>query len=264
MTPIILGLTITLFSALISVYEKWKKKNESEYRRRNRITLALLVIAIAGAFLSFFAGYVAIKQRKISENSAIKRQEKIDSQSNLIYQLEKLNHSLISKDIEYSKRLDSSSYENYLLAKEISQQTVELKDYASGKGSYCHFDLGMKGETPNSYHLMLYSFGNNPMDNVIARIVDVFDMNKNPLGTIVDIGKVYPKIHTVRIFETTYTPVKPDSIWLNIFFQTGSREFVEELKQIRINGKWVVSKKVFDEKNKIVVSKVDKDFPKDF
>lgn len=263
MTQIILGLIITLISALISIYEKWKKKNEPEYRKKNNIAVALLFIAFAGGLLSFFAGFDAIKQKQRSEIGAAKRQERLDSQSVTIYNLEQLNHDLIKKSIEYSKRLDSSSYQNYLLSKDIISQTRDIKDYETGKGSYCHFDLGFKGLTPNSYRFVLYSSGSNPMDNVIARIVDIYDMEKKPQGIILHIGKVYPKIHTARIFETAYTPVKPDSIWLNIFFQTGGREIVEELKQVRIDGKWVVSK-IISEDGKTIYSKIDKNFPKNF
>jgi hypothetical protein len=263
MTQIILGFIITVFSALISIYEKWRKKDDLEYRKKNNISLALLFIAIAGGLLSFFAGFDAIQQKQLSEIATAKRQKKIDSQSATIYQLEQLNYNLINKSIDYSKRLDSSSYENYLLSKDIIRHTKDLKDYETGKGSFCHFDLGFSGPTPNSFRFVLYSSGNNPMDNVVARIVDLYDLRNNPIGVTLNIGKIYPKIHTARIFETSYTPVKPDSIWLNIFFQTGSREIVEELKQVRLNGKWVISK-ILSEEGKTVYTKIDKNFPKNF
>jgi cell division protein FtsB len=263
MIQLILGLIVTLLSALISIYEKWRRRAEPEYRKRNNLAIALLLIAFCGGFLSFFAGFDAIKQKRLSEIVASKRQERVDSQTTTIYKLEKLNHDLINKTIEYNKRLDSSSYENYSLSKYIIGQTKELKDYETGKGSFCHFDLGFMGPTPNSYRFVLYSSGNNPMADVVARVVDVYDLTNNPLGTIIHIGKIYPKIHTARIFETSYTPLKPDSIWLNIFFQTGSREIVEELKQVRRNGKWIVSKTIFED-GKTVYTKIDKGFPGDF
>jgi hypothetical protein len=258
-----LGFLITFFSALISITEKWKRKSDPDYHKKNKIALALLIIALAGAALSFFAGIDAINKKKISDSAAIKRQEKIDSQSTTIYQLELLNHSLLNKDIDYSKRLDSSSYANYLLSKEIVGQTKELSDYESGKGSFCYFTLGMAGPEPDSYRYVLFSSGKNPMDNVVARIADILDQDNNPLRTMLPIGKLYPKEQTVHIFETYYKPVKKDRIWLNIFFQTGNREFVEGLKEVKINGKWVDHITV-SEQGKTLFKKIDKDFPKDF
>jgi type II secretory pathway pseudopilin PulG len=263
MLILVLGFMITLFSALISTVEKWKNKGELDYHKGNKIAIAVLIIALAGAALSFFAGVNAVNKERFSENAAKIRQQKIDSQSATIYQLELLNHSLLNKNIDYSKRLDSSSYANYLLSKEIVSQTKSLSDYQSGKGSFCYFDLGIQDPGTNTYHFALYSAGKNPMDNVIARIADIFDLQNNPMGTILYVGKIYPKAHTVQLFETSYTPVKPDRIWLNIFFQTGSREIVEELKEVRLNGKWIRSL-IITEEGKVLAKKIDKNFPKEF
>lgn len=262
MLQIIFGFLITLFGAIIAVYEKWKSKNEVDYKKKNKIAIILLVISILGSLLSFVGGIDAINQKKISEKASQKRQEKIDSQSATIYNLELINHSLLNKGLEYYKRLDSSSYINFLMAQQISKQTQKLSDYQSGKGSFCYFNIGLLG--PNSsFSFGLYSIGVNPLDNVLARIVDIYDMKKNSVGTYLNLGKLYPKAHSIRLFDTYYVPVKPDRLWLNIFFQTGTREFVETFKAIKLNNKWVTSI-VVTEEGKILFDEKDKNFYWDF
>jgi hypothetical protein len=263
MIQFLLAFVISISSALISSYEKWKKKIDPDYHKNNNIVIGLFVIALAGAFLSFISGITAIRKQNKSEIESTNRQVKIDSLSLVTYNLEKLNNSLIGKGLEYSKRLDSISNENFLLSNEVLRLTKDLNDYGFGKGSYCYFDLGRKGPTPNSYRFLLYSSGINPMDDVVARIVDIYDLDSNFFGTTLKLGRIYPKDNRLMFFDNVYRPIRQDSIWLNIFFQTQGREFVEELKEIRSNGKWLVSL-IITEEGKVIFKKIDKEFPKGF
>ena len=261
MLQLIFGFILTIVGSAVPLYERWKAKGEVGYKKSNRIALILLFTALGGAVLSLFAGIGATNNNIKSENTAQVRQNRIDSQSTIIYKLELLNHSLLNKDLEYSKRLDSSSWKNYILSNEIVTKTNQLNDYVTGEGSFCYFTLGYRDPATNSYQLELFSSGKNPMDNLVARIVDVYSLQANPsMGVVLHIGKLYPKIHTVHLFQTTITPTKIDSIWINVFFQTNGREFVEELKEIKVKGKWTISE-IITEGSKTLFKRIDRDFP---
>jgi hypothetical protein len=260
MTQLIIGLFLTIIGSIVGVIDKWKNKTEDEYKRRNRISAALAIVSLGGGFIAFSAGVDAIHANSRNDKIANERQQRIDSQNVLIYRSELANQNLIDMDLQYSMRLDSSTKLNYLLSAKIAKQATDLNDYMTGKGSFCYFDLGSRDPNTNNYHFMLYSAGKNPMDNVVARIVDVLNIDNVGMGFPLHIGKVFPKIHTVRMFQTSYTPVKRDSIWLNIFFQTNGREFVEELKEVYINNKWNVHMEV-DEEGKVLLNRTDHGFP---
>jgi hypothetical protein len=261
MKQLIIGLLITTLTPILSLFDKWKNKEDKNYMKNNTIAIMLFVIGVCGAAITFFAGIDAMNAKRMADVFATQKESKIDSQSKTIYSLELLNNDLIKRNVLYSKSLDSSSFQNLLLVKKVDSETIALHDFALGKGSFCYLDFTTRVPNTNQYHFGLFSSGTNPMDNVVARIVDVYNLEKDPYGVVLHIGTVWPKIHTVKMFETSYAPIKKDSIWINIFFQTAAREFVEELKKRYINNKWITSIKVFDEKEKLMFSKVEKGFP---
>lgn len=107
------------------------------------------------------------------------------------------------------------------------ERSLQLTNYITGKDSYCYFLLGLKDQASGAYHVMLYTGGKNPMDNVIARIVDVYAMSgKNNLnsGTVLSLGKIYPQPGKVIPYGTQIIPKIADSIWINAFFSNQWKE----------------------------------------
>jgi|SRR5579859_1209657 len=261
MEQLIIGFGLTVFGSAVGLIDKWKSKTENGYKKSNGIAVVLLLFSIGGGLIAFLAGITAIGSSKWNDKIAGERQQRIDSLGLLIYKSELANQNLIDQNLQYSKRLDSTTSLNYLLVNKITSQASQLSDYLSGKGSFCYFNLALSDPGLNRYRYELYSAGSNPMDNVVARIVDVFNVTRDGYGFVLHIGKVYPKIHTVRLFESTFRSAKKDSIWMTVSFQTNGREFDEELKAIFKDNKWVEHFEVAEE-GRTLVNRTDPDFPR--
>jgi hypothetical protein len=263
MVQLIIGFMFIVLGAIVSMVEKLKSRRNPGYRRNNIIAATLFFIGVGGGLLSLLSGIDAVTSSQRNMEISEHRQRSIDSQSTVIYKLDSVNQSLLKTQLEYSVRLDSSTWKNFELSNQLVRQATRMSDYMSGKGSYCYFLLGARNPGTNSYQLVLYSAGENPMDNVIARIVNVYEMVATPptgLGTTLSVGKVYPRKGYVQLFQSTFTPYKRDSIWMNVFFQTEGRDFIEELQEVRVKDKWTVALAV-TEGGKDLLRRVDKDFP---
>ncbi len=264
MLYLVVGLILTALSSCLSLIEKWKKKCDPQHRKKNKISLVIFLVGLGGLIVAFFAGNDAINKKIFSDKAAKDKQEKIDSQGTALINLLATNNSLIYRNLDYSKRVDSLFNENYNLSQKISGQTQDLADIQSGKGSYCYFDLGARDKSTNTYQYMLFSDGKNPMDNVVAYVADILSDKTPELSkSVILLGKLYPKKGTVRLLEQRYRPVKQDSIWLNVFFQTANREIFEQLQKGKVEEKWLTSLKIV-ENGKTIFEKVDKGFGKNF
>ena len=69
MIILIIGLTISLFSGLVSVIDKWKNKSEdSRYKKKNLLAFLTFLLAILGASLTFHSGKSAIQSNSLKDS----------------------------------------------------------------------------------------------------------------------------------------------------------------------------------------------------
>lgn len=286
---VITGLLVFFFGQLFAYLQKSTENKKDGIT--NGYNIVILTIALVGIIVTFIDSCSTKNQRDDAQtalnkvNDSLQSMQKIqlDTSKNILakqysiiqsqaIQIEKADSILtLSTTVIEKQRIEFDAIGESLeqsikiikLSQKLKKAQQDLIDYQSGKDSYCYLILGHKMPNSNSYQFMMRAFGKNPMDNVEARIVDVYSKNTKNMGTVLNLGKIYPIKNWGHFVQALYSPVIKDKIWLNIFFETGSRTFVQEQKQILINGKWIESVTVSDD-DKILYEKIDKDFPKDF
>jgi len=157
---------------------------------------------------------------------------------------------------------------NELLDK-VETKTEEMVSQISGGKSFPWFQIGMIDHTNDVGVLMALNEGNHPLYDVTARIVDLekFRKLKNniTLATLkiidvnVDLGNMIPS-HS-RMYQK-WDLRNSTEFSYNIFSSARNGNFVQQLRLIKINGKWVSATKVLKDNVELHLL-IDESFPKD-
>jgi len=175
---LIIGFFLTVAGGVAGLFDKWKKKTETGYRRSNRLSIFLLSISLGGGLMTFWAGIDAARTSERNEKIANDRQKRIDSQNLLIYRSELVNQNLIDKNLQYNIRLDSSTNLNYRLASKITNQAQYIEKYISGGESYPHVEMKRVAGQNGRDDSFLFSVENSFALPIYDIAIQAFDYDK--------------------------------------------------------------------------------------
>lgn len=149
----------------------------------------------------------------------------------------------------------------------LDKSTKQLAGYATGGDSFPYFTIQIceDCDNKNTATMMAHHKGEFPLYDVTARFVDInrsnIDRIETMLGTSVSIGNMIPS-HTQlvpQLLSIENSENKEQAF--NIFMTARNGGFTQLVRLKNVNGKWLSATKVTRNHNKIVLEKIDDDFP---
>ena len=136
----------------------------------------------------------------------------------------------------------------------------------TGGESYCKMQIWNINSSNDLGYLVFFVEGKNPLTGIQARIVDLNNLDAQPLSieeinkNVVDIGTLDPD--KAFVTKITIKLDKAKGVNLNIFFGANNGFSTQLIRKKFINNKWVSAEQITRLKdNKELYLKIDPDFP---
>lgn len=260
MALLIAGFLITVIISIISLFDKWKSKGNN--RKNNKTAVLLCLTGITGASIVLWSGIDSIILKNKADRLASSKEAQVHKQQDMLMQLQKANLILGQQNLEYAKRLDSSSSINNRMSKRLISKAEALDDYNRGVGSFCYVDVARIGK--NEHELFLNAEGKNPIRDINMRIVDLnaLKTSGDPFSSAIEkqIAVIYPGFS--QDLGVTVNLMKDTGVNLNIFYSANGISYIQGFRMRYYHDKWQTANIVYSYKNKTPLLKsIDADFP---
>lgn len=151
---------------------------------------------------------------------------------------------------------------------QLDEKTSDLVAYITGGRSVCYLSAPIDGNDAINY-MMLIHHGDHPLYNVVLRVVDVEDFDRNKDNwSLRDISKSEFVRECGDLIPQHASPVDlqfslgdGDSRNFNIFFSARNGTFAQLLRLRRVNGKWL-SATMVDVMGDVRYEEIDEGFPR--
>ena len=228
------------------------------------------LIIIIGTFFGLFGKQLQDKSSSEKSDSILKTsantEEKVDNLKSQNEALNKISEELKEKIETQASTIDKLRRENTELYGKLSIASTEIYNNLTGGDSFCRMEIRDIGPQAERGSVIFFVDGENPLNRVQVRIVDLNTINKNSFS-LEEINKNYFDIGALdpgKAFMTPYI-IKLDKVKgvnLNIFFSANNGFTTQLIRMKYTNNKWVSAQTVIRLKDgKELYLKIDSDFP---
>jgi hypothetical protein len=157
---------------------------------------------------------------------------------------------------------------------DLTGRLDEITNQLTGGDSYCYIRFAFPVSSDNQIMAWLENEGDYPIYNTQVRMVDLYkflilqwsapmpEEELEKAETLISFGTVAP--HSIARLSTITTPEELDAYGFNVWIHTRYRQFVQEARFKRIEGRWRLAHRLFeqtDQGEKLIFEEISKGFP---
>lgn len=156
---------------------------------------------------------------------------------------------------------------------DLTDRLDEITKQLTGGDSYCYVQFGFPVTSDNLILVWLKNGGDYPLHDTQVRMVDLHKFHNlqwsvpmpeeevKKAETLISFGTIGP--HSMTEFARIKTPAELDAYGFNIWIHTRYREFVQEARFKRFEGRWRLAHRLFeqtDQGRKLIFEEIPRQF----
>lgn len=173
MTSLIIGIILATISGIISLIDKWKNKTSANYKKSNTIAICTFLLVIIGSIMTFSAGLKSQVEKAKSDSLTASKEKELRAINTAIKNKSDsillLQAALRSGNDTLQNKISSLVKDNYVLSRELTENSLELRRNILGEG-FCILEF--VGTENNTYNALLRNDNNTSLYNISILLTD--------------------------------------------------------------------------------------------